>query len=96
MTRAATARKCARSCHCDVFRIDQPEIRLVDERRCLKAVARALSRHAAPRDPVEFPVDERNQSLEGTLVAPPPFEKEPGDSRGVLQEFPILGPFSPI
>jgi hypothetical protein len=28
-------------------------------------------------------VDERNQSLEGTLVALPPLKKEPGDSRGV-------------
>ena len=89
MTRAATARKCARSCHSTSFAFDQPEIRLVDERRCLEAVTRALSRHAAPRDPVEFPVDERNQSLEGTLVAPPPFEKEPGDFRGVRRNSPF-------
>jgi hypothetical protein len=30
-------------------------------------------------------VYERNQPLEGTLVAPPPFEKEPSDFRGVAQ-----------
>jgi hypothetical protein len=41
------------------------------------------------RDPVQFPVDERNQSLEGTLVAPPPFEKEPGDSRRVCRNTPF-------
>jgi hypothetical protein len=73
----------------DSLRVDQPEIRFVDEDRCLEAVTRAFSRHAALRDLVEFPVDERNQSLEGTLVAPPPFEKEPGDSRGVLRNSPF-------
>jgi hypothetical protein len=51
-------------------------------------VPRALSRHTAPRDPAQFPVDERNQSLEGALVAPPPFEQEPGDSRDVLRNAP--------
>jgi hypothetical protein len=64
----------------DEFPFDQPEIRLIDEDRCLEALARALSRHAALRDLVELPVDEWNQLLEGTLVAPLPFEKEPGDS----------------
>ena len=73
----------------DILRVDQPEIGLVDEDRGLEAVTRALSRHAALRDLVEFPVDERNQSLEGTLVAPPPFEKEPGDSRGVRRNAPF-------
>ena len=70
---------------CNILRVDQPEIGLVDEHGCLEAVTRALSRHAALRDPVQFLVDERNQSLEGSLVAPPPFEKEPGDFRGVAQ-----------
>ena len=67
----------------DILGVDEPEIGLVDEYRCLKAVTRTLSRHAALRDPVQFLVDERNQSLEGLLVAPPPFEKEPGDPRRV-------------
>jgi hypothetical protein len=52
-------------------------------------VAGALSRQAASRNPVQFPVDERNQSLEGTLVAPPPFQKEPGNSRGVRRNSPF-------
>src|SRR4029079_13142730 len=51
----------------DVVSFDQPQIRFVDEHCLLEAVTRALSRHAASRDPVQFPVDERNQSLEGTL-----------------------------
>jgi hypothetical protein len=69
---------------CDVFRVYQPEVRLVDQYRCLEAVIRALSRHAALRDLVKFAVDDWNQSLEGAFVAPPPLEKEPGDSRTYL------------
>jgi hypothetical protein len=65
----------------DVFRIDQAEVRLVDQRRCLKAVALALAGHAPPRDLVEFPLNQRNQSLEGRLVALPPFEKKLGNPR---------------
>lgn len=80
----------------DVLRVDQPEIRLVDERRRLETVSRTLSCHTAPRDPVELPMDERNQSLEGTLVALPPFEKQPGDLRGVVGNAAILGPFDPL
>jgi hypothetical protein len=70
---------------CHVFRVDQPQIRLVDEGGRLKAVTRALSRQTSLRDVVELAMDERNQSLEGVLVATPPFEEEPGDSRGVLR-----------
>ena len=76
-----------------VFRVDQPQIRFVDERRRLEAVPGTLSRHAAPRDLVELPVDERNQSLEGGLVALSPFQKQSGDLRGVVSNSAILGPF---
>ena len=79
----------------DVFRFNQPEIRLVDEKGCLSAVTRALSGHAALCDRVEFAMDERNQPLEGTHVAPPPLKKEPGDSRGVRRNGPILRLFRP-
>ena len=75
--------------------VDEPEVRLVDERRRLEAVARALARHAAARDPVQLPVDERNQSLEGTLVALPPLEQQPGDVRGMVGNAPIVVPFLP-
>ena len=54
-------------------------IRLVDERRRLEAVSRALARHAATRDLVELLMDERNQPLEGSLVALSPFKEQPGD-----------------
>jgi len=59
-------------------------------------VTRALACHAAPRDSVQFPVDERNQSLEGAFVASPPLEKELGDFRGILRNFAILVFFHPI
>jgi hypothetical protein len=38
---------------------------------------------------VELLVYERNQALEGALVASPPAEKEPGDLREVLRNFPF-------
>jgi hypothetical protein len=59
-------------------------------------VAGALSRHAPLRDLVELPVDEWNQLLEGALVALPPFEKEPGDLRGVLRNALMLGLFRSV
>ena len=65
-------------------------IRLVDERRRLEAVPRALAGHAAPRDLVQLAMDERNQALEGTLVALPPLEQQPGDVRGMVSNAPIL------
>jgi hypothetical protein len=65
----------------DVFHIDQAEVRLVDQRGRLKAVAPPLAGHAPPRDLMEFPLNQRNQSLEGRLVAMPPFEKKLGDPR---------------
>jgi hypothetical protein len=58
-------------------------------------VIRALSRHAALRDLVEFAMDDWNQSLERALVAPPPLEKELGDFRGILRNFAILVFFPP-
>jgi len=48
-------------------------------------VAGALAGHAPFGDVVQFAVDERNQTLEGTLVALSPFPKESGDPRDVLR-----------
>ena len=39
-------------------------------------------------------MDERNQSLEGGLVALPPFQKQPGDLRGVVRNAAILSLFA--
>jgi len=49
-----------------------------------------LSCHAALRDPVELSMDERDQALEGTLVAPAPFEQQRGDFRRVFRNPAIL------
>ena len=78
----------------DRLAVDQANIRLVDERRRLEAMTHALSRHAASRDPVEFLMDERDQSLEGALVALSPFEEQPGDVRVGIRNPGILGPFA--
>src|SRR5436190_22780541 len=71
---------------------DEADIRLVDERRRLEAVPCAFSRHTASRDPVQLLVDERDQSLEGALVALSPLEEQPGDLRVVIRNSAILGP----
>lgn len=77
----------------DRFSVDQAHKRLVDECRRLEAVPDTLSRHAAPGDPVELVVDERNQAVEGTLVALAPFEQQSGDVGGVSRSVTILDPF---
>ena len=68
----------------DRFSVDQADIGFIDECGRLQAVSHALSGHAAPRDLVEFLMDERDQSLAGGLVALPPLEKERGDIRGAF------------
>ena len=54
---------------CDGFRIDQSQVRLVDERCGLQAVIGTLASDVALGDSMQFCVDERNQPLEGLLVA---------------------------
>ena len=62
-------------------------------RRCLQAVPHALSRHAALRYSVELLMDERDQLLEGTLVAVSPLDQESSDFRIVRSNPGILGLF---
>ena len=61
--------------------VDQAEVRLVDQRRRLEAVPRVLASRVSPGDLVEFPMYERNQLLQGPLVALPPSEQQAGDFR---------------
>ena len=72
----------------DRFSIDQTKKRLVDECRRLEAMARALTRHAALRDPMELVMDERDQSLERTMVALAPLEQQSCDVGGVSRSVP--------
>jgi len=54
---------------CHRLRIDQSQIRLVDERCGLKTVIGALVADVALGDSMKLGVDERDQPLEGILVA---------------------------
>jgi hypothetical protein len=74
--------------------VAQADIGLVDEGRRLEAVPYTLARHAASRDGMELLVDERDQLLEGVLVALSPSEQQSGDSRVVVSNPGILGPFT--
>ena len=53
----------------DVLGIDEPQICFVDQRCGLKAVPGTLPCHATPCDLVQVPLHERNQPVEGALVA---------------------------
>ena len=77
----------------DCLAVDQADVRFVDERRRLKAVSVPLPRHAASGDAVQFPVNERNQLLEGGFVASAPVQQQCGDARGVVGDTAILRPF---
>ena len=77
----------------DRLPVDETDVGLVDERRCLQAVPHALSRHAALRDPMELLMDQRDQSLEGTLVAVSPLDQKSSGLRVVMSNLGILGPF---
>jgi hypothetical protein len=50
----------------------------------------ALSRHATSSDPVKFLLDERDQSLQCSLVATSPFEQQPGDFCRLFRSAAIL------
>jgi hypothetical protein len=59
----------------DRLTLDQTDVRLVHEDGSLKRVPLALAGQTAKGDPMQFPVDERNQPGEGILVAFSPFKK---------------------
>ncbi len=52
-----------------------------------------LSCHAPSRDLVKLPLYERNQSVEGGLVALTPFQQQSGGVRGVVRNVAILSLF---
>jgi hypothetical protein len=49
--------------------------------------------YAASRDPVKLLVNERDQSLEGLLVASSPLEEQAGDFRRLFRNCAILCPY---
>ena len=68
MTRAAIAKKCARSCHWTRPRIDEPQIGFVDERRRLEDVVWTFARHLPPSQATEVVMHDRNQLLERAII----------------------------
>ena len=77
----------------NIFGIDEPQIRFVDQRRRLEAVARTLAGQTPSRDLVKLPLDERNQSAEGGLVALTPLQKQSGGLGEIVRNVAILVPF---
>src|SRR5215218_650752 len=75
----------------DRLPVHQPDKRLVDERGRLQAVSHALSCHAASRNAVELIMDERDQPVQGAVIASSPSQQEPGDLRILGSDAAILG-----
>jgi hypothetical protein len=83
--RAETARKWT---PVHLLRADETQVRLVDQRRRLQAMARPLPAHAATCDAMEFLVHERDELLEGSFVAPAPREQEAGHTARIVSNTP--------
>jgi len=78
------------------MRIHQAEVGLIDQRSRLQAVIRALVGNVALGNPMELPVYERDQPLEGGLVALPPFLEQSGDLGGMAGNAIQFRPFRPF
>ena len=63
----------------DRVRIDQPHVRLVNERRRLQAVPGAFTSPASLRDPRQFAMHERHEALERAPVPFAPLPHQVGD-----------------
>ena len=75
--------------------INQPEVDLVDERGGLEHVVRTLAGHVPLRDASQLAVDEREQLLDGPVVARSPFDEKGGHVARArrLHDFPGSCPF---
>jgi hypothetical protein len=59
--------------------VDQTKVRLVHQRRGLKAVAGTLAGHMALRNPMELLLHQRNQTRQRCVVASTPRQQETRD-----------------
>ena len=59
-----------------LLQVDEAQVRLVDERRGLQRVVRALVCHVPPRQPLQLVVDQRHQLLERLGLAAAPRKEE--------------------
>jgi hypothetical protein len=66
----------------DRLAVDESDEGFIDERRGLQAVPDALARHAAASDAMELLMDQRDQVLEGALVALTPLQEQRSDVSG--------------
>ena len=62
-----------------VLRTDQPHERFIDERRRLQRVVAPFARHVDARQAPQLRFDERDQRLEGVVVAVAPRPEQSGD-----------------
>src|ERR1700722_9011760 len=74
------------------FIIHQTHVRLVDQGCCLQAVAGPLTSHVAPRQAVQFAIDDGSQPVERALVSLAPCAQQLADvargrSRGLCSSF---------
>jgi hypothetical protein len=60
----------------DPLDVDQAQVRLVHQRRRLKAVTDALSSHASPRDPVKLSFEHRDEPRQRLVVATAPRQEK--------------------
>jgi hypothetical protein len=79
----------------DAFHLDEPQVRLVEERGGLQGVARTLVAHVLACEAAQLLVNDRDQRLEGGLLAAAPREQESsgvlngiGDARDALHSTP--------
>jgi hypothetical protein len=66
----------------DVPLVNEPQKYLVNERSRLERVARSLTPEMPRRHPAQLGVDERQQLIEGTLVAATPVPEQRRDLTG--------------
>ena len=80
----------------NVFLIDEPQVRLIDQRGRLQSVIWKLLTKAIYRDTPQFLVDERQHLVEGGLIAVAPVDEELSNTRrgGILHQSFFLLPNS--
>ena len=81
----------------DAIDVDQPQVRLVHQRRRLQRMIRPLLAHIAPGETVELVVDQRHQSREGRSVALAPRSEELGGfAVGIRRHDSFSGRMAPL
>jgi len=81
----------------DSIDVDQPQVRLVHQRRRLQRMIRPLPAHVVPGETVELLIDQRDQSVEGGAVALAPRSEELGGfAVGIRRHDSFSGRMAPL